>query len=382
MNKINKTCETRIYDHMLALVPGIGDITIAALLDVFKTASGVFKAGESELERVPGLSKKKIEALISTGKDKEKIRRQTDNWEKTGIRTVFITDDDYPSVLKHLYDAPYALYYMGKLPVASAPAVAIVGARGCTDYGKNVAYSFGKQLAREGIQIISGMAAGADIYGHKGAIGSGGYTAGILGCGVDICYPRINISTYFEMKENGCIMSEVPPGTRPAPGLFPRRNRLIAALSDAVIVIEARERSGSLITADQALEQGKDVFAVPGRIGDPLSEGCISLIKQGAIPLTSVKDILECDSIKRKTADNNIPSELSSEQKDCDPSSCRENDLNYKVYEVLTDMPKNINRIMYETRLGYEITAQALLELELEGLLRCVSAGLYVRSAL
>ena len=374
--------DKRIYDHMLALVPGVGDVTIANLLDGFKTAQTVFEAGETELKDVPGLSVKKINAILDTGKNKENIREMVINWENMGIKTVFITDDDYPSSLKQLYDAPYAIYYKGTLPVSDIPAAAIVGARGCTDYGKNAAYSFGRQLALEGIQIISGMAAGVDIYGHKGALASGGYTAGIVGCGVDICYPRTNINTYLEMQDKGCIISEVPPGTRPAAGLFPRRNRLIAALSDAVIVVEARERSGSLITADQALEQGKDVFAVPGRIGDPLSEGCMSLIKQGASPLTCVKDILECNSIKRKTDKKRRPASLTSGENSSDLISGNDKELNYRVFEALTDIPKNINRIMHETRLSYEMTAQALLELELKGMLRCVAAGLYVRTSI
>ena len=372
----------RIYSYMLALIPGVGDITIAALLDFFKTPSAVFRAEESELYKVTGLSPQKVKSIIEMGKKEELVHKQITEWEDSGIKAVFINESDYPTSIKQLYDAPFAIYYRGVLPDPLSPAAAIVGSRGCTDYGKNAAFKFGKQLALEDIQIISGMAAGTDLYGHKGALDGDGYTVAVLGCGVDICYPRTNINTFMEIQKNGCIMSEVPPGTKPSPGLFPRRNRLISALSDAVIVIEARERSGSLITADQALEQGKEVFAVPGRIGDPLSEGCLSLIKQGAAPLTDINDILECESIKRKVSTKRKSVFNDKKMKTDDPDLKGNSELNLKVFGILTETPKNINRIMYETGLAFETIAQALLELEMQGMLRCISAGLYVKAPL
>ena len=371
----------RIFSFMLALVPGVGDVTISSLLEVFGTPKEIFKADRKTLEGVKGVTKKKTAEIIKYREKTKETRAKVDAWDKSGIKAAFIFEDTYPDALKNLADAPFAIFYKGQLPLDTAPTVAIVGARGCSDYGKNVAFSLGRQLALEGVQIVSGMAAGTDHYGHKGALAGGGYTAGVLGCGVDICYPRSNINTYFEMQKTGCVMSEVLPGTDPFPGLFPRRNRLIAALSDAVIIVEARERSGSLITADQALEQGKYVFAVPGRIGDPLSRGCLTLIKQGAVPLTCLNDVLECEGIKMKTRQKG-------KKKNCDPEVITDSkkithcgdDSDKKVLRSLTDIPKNINRIMYETGLSYESAAQAIINLELEGMLRSISAGLYVRA--
>ena len=381
--KNNCTFDDRIYSLMLALVPGVGDVTISSLLDVFSTPKAVFEACKTELESVQGITKKKINEILKFKDKKDDVKQKVDQWEEAGIRTVFNYEPLYPEGIKNLADAPFVLFYKGQMPLSDAPTVAIVGSRGCSEYGKNIAFSFGRQLALEGIQIISGMAAGADHFGHKGALAGGGYTAGILGCGVDICYPRTNINTYFEMQKTGCVMSEVPPGTEPVPGLFPRRNRLIAALADAVIIVEAREKSGSLITADQALEQGKEVFAVPGRIGDPLSLGCLSLIKQGAYPLTNLNDILECEGIKVKIKQKEMARSVSSEEitDNCEIMAVKEAS-DRKVFKALTDIPKNINRIMYETKLSYETAAQAIINLELEGLLRSVSAGLYVRAGI
>ncbi len=379
-NRINDKDE-KIYSYMLSLIPGIGSVTISYLLESLGTPRAVFEAKEEELDKIPGIGKKKIRDIKKTLLSKEDIQKKIIKWESNGIRSLFIYEKDYPLTLSNIIDAPFVLYYKGRLPLDEVPSVAIVGARGCSDYGKNMAYRFGKELAMEGFQIISGMATGADNYGHMGALAGGGYTAGVLGCGVDICYPRTNITTYFEIQKKGCVISEVPPGTDPEPGFFPRRNRLISALADAVIIVEARERSGSLITADQALEQGKDVYAVPGRIGDPLSSGCLQLIKQGAYPLTDIKDIMECDSIKRKIS-NLKKGSVKSDAESKVYSSSKEEQTDQIVFKVLTDFPKNINRIMYETNLSYEKTAQAIVNLELEGMLRSVSAGLYVRAGI
>lgn len=370
----------RIFNFLLALVPGVGDVTIRALLNAFGSAEEIFRANERQLAQVEKVSEKKIKGITAIKAKKEEVIKKVMHWKSSGIKAVFVNEPEYPRQLKNLYDAPFVIFYKGNLPAENAPNVAIIGARACTEYGKNIAYSFGRSLALKGIQIISGMAAGADVYAHKGALSGGGYTAGVLGSGVDICYPRTNFSIYTEMQINGCVMSEVLPGTSPAPGLFPRRNRIIASLSDAVIITEAKEKSGSLITADQALEQGKEVFAVPGRIGDPLSLGCLSLIRQGAYPLTCTEDIINCAGIRRKLKKSTICCVKASEHRTSSlmTDECCINDK--KVFETLTDIPKNINRIMYETEIGYEEAAQAIINLELQGLLRSVSAGLYVKA--
>jgi DNA processing protein len=162
----------------------------------------------------------------------------------------------------NIYDYPYIIYYKGSLPQSDVPSVAIVGARNCTEYGRSVAGRFAEDFADMGIQVISGMALGIDAAAQKGAVRKGGYSMAVLGCGVDICYPRTNIELYTQLESNGGIISEYSPGTPPKAGLFPMRNRIISAMSDALIVVEAKQKSGSLITADQALDQNRDVYVV------------------------------------------------------------------------------------------------------------------------
>ena len=199
-----------------------------------------------------------------------------------GIHFTVAGDTDYPEKLAQIPDAPGALYYVGRLPAADKKTIAVIGARNCTEYGKAVAKEFAAALAQADIQVISGMARGIDGIAQQAAIRAGGYSLAVFGCGVDICYPPENRSLYEELIASGGVCSEYPPGIEPRSVLFPPRNRIISGLCDGVLVIEAKERSGTLITVDMALEQGREVYAVPGRITDPLSRGCNELIRQGA----------------------------------------------------------------------------------------------------
>ena len=203
------------------------------------------------------------------------------------------TEEGYPKTLLQLPDAPSRLYVLGELPAPMRPAIAIVGARNCSSYGKNMAYEYARILTQTGIQVISGLARGVDAAAHAGALAAGGKTYGVMGCGVDFCYPTSSRKLYHVMQQQGGILSEFAPGTPPLSYHFPLRNRIISGLSGAILVVEAKEKSGSLITADAALEQGRTVFALPGRAGDLLSEGCNRLIYQGAIPAWKPEIILE-----------------------------------------------------------------------------------------
>ncbi len=190
---------------------------------------------------------------------------------------------EYPQILNYYERMPDGLYLKGKFPDPSRKTVAIVGARNCSSYGRGQALQFARILAQEGVQIISGLAFGIDTYAHQGALQGGGKTFAVMGCGADVCYPKENYLLYEEiLKNEGGILSEYEPGTPPLAWHFPIRNRIISALADIVLVIEARKKSGSLITAEYALEQGKSIYAVPGRIGDSCSSGCNALIAQGA----------------------------------------------------------------------------------------------------
>lgn len=216
-----------------------------------------------------------------------------ENLHKRRIKFTYINDEAYPGRLKKIKNQPFGLYYIGELPSDDVHSVAIIGARMHSHYGRYMAESFGRSFAENGINVISGMALGIDGISQRAAIHSGGKSYGVFGCGVDIVYPKANEDLYYMLIEHGGIISEYIPGTAANPRLFPPRNRIISALSDVVLVIEAKEKSGTLITVDMALEQGKEVYVVPGRCTDELSRGCNRLIRQGAGLAASPEDILE-----------------------------------------------------------------------------------------
>lgn len=213
--------------------------------------------------------------------------------KKEEIRILRQQDRGYPERLREIPSPPKELYVLGKLPEEHIPAVAIIGARDCSEYGKCVASGLGAALGRSGIQVVSGMARGIDGIGQEAALDAGGSSFAVLGSGVDICYPAGNRRLYEKLKLRGGILSEYPPGTPALPGHFPPRNRIVSGLSDAVVVVEAREKSGTLITVDMALEQGREVYVVPGRVTDPLSSGCNRLLKLGAGLLLDQEEFLE-----------------------------------------------------------------------------------------
>ena len=281
--------EEKVYQHWLYGIDGIGKLTRQKLYDTFGSAENIYRAKEKQI--LPLLTEKQAEVYREARKtDPERIY---DDLVQSGIR--FITHDDpvFPRKLRDIPDAPAALYVKGRLPDPEVPAVAVVGARFCSSYGRYMARQFGMELAQSGFQVISGMALGVDGIAQTAALQAGGYSAGILGCGADVCYPPENRALYDSLCAQGGIISEYAPGTVPRPGLFPQRNRIISGLADAVLVVEARAKSGTLITVDMALEQGRDVFVLPGRATDRLSDGCNLLLKQGAIPAMQASDITE-----------------------------------------------------------------------------------------
>lgn len=282
------------YAHWLYNIPGMGRKTIQYLLSIKETPEAIYRAKEQELESLltalPG--EQRLVRQIFEAKRNLNIEEAYARLEKTGIRFACLGNASYPKRLAGIPDAPYGLYFRGKLPAEERLTVAIIGARGCSEYGRQMADHFGSMLAMAGVQVISGMARGIDGLSQKAALYAGGYSLGVLGCGVDICYPAENRELYELLCEKGGVCSEYPPGTAPRNSLFPPRNRIISGLSDAVLVIEAKNRSGTLITVDMALEQGKEVYALPGRITDALSEGCNRLLQQGANVVVSAEDMI------------------------------------------------------------------------------------------
>lgn len=288
----------------------------------------------------------------------------------TGIYWVAKGTKEYPDKLNYIHGAPEGLHVRGKLPEEKPLTIAVVGARNCTEYGKEMAKHFARELAAAGVQIISGMARGVDSYAHWGALEAGGATYAVLGCGTDICYPPENKKLREKILERGGVISEYEDGTVPLPAYFPQRNRIISGLSDGVLVIEARRKSGSLITAALGLEQGKDVFALPGRSTDALSRGCNALIRQGAVLVESPEEILReyeiCGKYKFDKMEINKKNNIPLETKD------------KIVYSGLSLEPKHLNEIAKEAKMTVSETMQVLLNLELAGRIKEAGGGYYV----
>ncbi len=278
------------YAHWLFNVEKIGNATIDKLLCGGLTCKDVYEMNSKELRKSlrPELVKN-----IEISRSSWDFDLQSRRLSELGIRFISRIEKDFPDKLKNIPNAPFAIYVKGRLPNPKLPTVSIIGARMCSDYGRFMARNFGRGLALSKVQIISGMAKGIDAVAQKAALEAGGDSFGVLGCGVDICYPEENRGVYEGLCSGGGLISEYPPGTKPTAQLFPPRNRIISALSDVVLVVEARKKSGTQITVDTALEQGREVLAVPGRVTDRLSDGCNYLIGQGAGIAMDVEDVLD-----------------------------------------------------------------------------------------
>ena len=281
----------RKFWYWINNIEGIGNSKIRRLLSHYEEPEEVYKAKERELLEFIGLSEKDVHNILSSEKRNTIMRKYYDDVEH-GRTFVFPYEDDYPRNLRELYDRPNILYYRGTLPQNDRYSVAIVGSRRCSDYGRHVAMELSRLLSEHNVNVISGLAIGIDTEAHKGAVYSGGRTYAVLAGGVERCYPAGNYNLYMDIIRNGGIISEYPEDTLTVPGMFPMRNRIISGLSKGVVIVEAKEKSGALITADFALEQGREVFAVPGNINSKQSVGTNKLIKEGANPITNYRDIL------------------------------------------------------------------------------------------
>ncbi len=275
----------------LALVPGIGRARLNMLEAAFGSADAVLSASYEQLKQVPSISRAAATAIVEadTRTGEKAIRRAAE----MGAAVLTPHGTEFPAALREIPDAPTLLFALGRLELLQADAVAIVGSRTHTRYGASSCRMFAAGSARAGLVVASGMARGLDRAAHEATLDEGGGTVGVLGNGLGVVYPTANKALYDRVAEHGCLLTEFPPGERPNAGSFPRRNRLISGLARATLVVEARERSGALITADCALAQGREVLAVPGPITSPVSVGCNRLIQQGAKPALGVRDVLE-----------------------------------------------------------------------------------------
>lgn len=356
-----------VYEYWLAGIKGLSDGKKRRVREYFGNGREIFYIEEKCLNSLDFLTEHEKETLKNAKKEK-KLEENYRDMEKRGIRFFPYFDKNYPEKLGEIKDFPYALYVRGELPDGKKKAAAIVGARKCTPYGEALALEYGRELAGAGISIISGMAKGIDGAGQRGALNAGGSTYAVLGCGADICYPREHIGLYTDIGKTGGILSEQCPGEPPLPFYFPRRNRIISALSDVILIIEAKERSGSLITADLGLEQGKDIYALPGPVTSPLSRGCHRLIAQGAGILLSPRELLE---------ELNIQIVKMSENKNKDKKVLET--IENMVYSCLDLFPKGIDELAACTEICPRELLQVLTTLEIDGLIKEVSKNYYVK---
>ena len=356
------------YAYWLHNIPGIGNGKIRHLYEAASCAEEIYHMSLPQLKKVQGITEEDLKAIHKSQK-KWDVDKEWFALMEQGIGFVCLEQEEYPKKVRHIHNPPYALYYIGKLPDENRKSVAIVGARTRSAYGCQVATELAKALAQNGIQVISGLAHGIDRDAHQGALEGGGDTYAILGCGVNVCYPSENRYLYNKMIESGGIISEYPPGTKPMSKQFPARNRIIAGLCNCVAVVEAKEKSGSLITADFAMEQGKDVYAVPGRICDTLSQGCNRLIKQGAGALISIEDFL---------SDLRISSEITFTQIDFRKNLLEKDES--MVYSLTDFRPIGVATLVEKTEISLSRLLEILEKLESLGLIKETFTNYYIRT--
>jgi DNA processing protein len=276
----------------LASTPGLGPAGMRLLIECFGGPGQVLAASRAEIERVPGL-RRPVLAALGQPPAREAAERELARTRQQGIAILTWDHPAYPALLRNIPDPPLLLFAKGNLDGLGQPGLGVVGARAATSYGRQIAESLSFQLARRGLVIISGFALGIDAAAHRGALRAGGRTVAVLGNGLDMIYPEQNRNLFDKIAETGTLVSEYPLGTKPDAFRFPARNRIISGLSLGVLVVEAAKRSGSLITARQALDQGREVFAVPGRVDSWKSEGTHRLLQEGAKLVFRAEDILE-----------------------------------------------------------------------------------------
>ena len=297
----------------LALAPGVGRSRFDALVDRFETPEEVLRASTKDLRTIDGIGL--AAATTIAGIDVAMAERVVARVEGLGGRVVLPSDPSFPASLKTIPEAPTVFFAIGRLEYLAGPAIAVVGSRSHTGYGAEVCRYLAGGAARSGIMVVSGMARGLDAVAHTAALDAKGRTVGVLGNGLGVVYPSANSRLYERMQTEGCLITEFPPGERPRAGSFPRRNRLISGLAQCTLVIEAGERSGTLITVDQALRQGRDVLAVPGPVTSPTSLGCNRLLQQGAKPVLGIQDVLEEFNLAEGALEQHAPGDLTEEER-------------------------------------------------------------------
>lgn len=348
----------------LSLLPFLTPNRTRLLLEFFDPVSEVLTAATRLLEEVLSVTPEQA-AQVRNPLTKQTRARV----EELRGETVTLVDDAYPALLRHIIDPPLALFYRGDLSLLGRPGLAIVGSRRASEYAINVAGLLARQLAPTGLTIVSGLALGVDCASHTAALNSGGTTIAVLGTGIDVIYPRTNRPLFRRIAERGLIVTEFPPGSPPRPEHFPIRNRIISGLSHGTVIVEATSRSGSLITARMAAEQGRDVFAVPGSIFSPGSEGTHRLIQYGAKLVHDAQDVL--DELPREVLALLQPSPLE--------TAPPESPLAEVLAALSRDEGAHIDAVAARLGRTPAAVAEALLQLELDGWIRALAGARYVR---
>ena len=358
----------------LTLIPGVGPRTCGALLESFGDAENVFHASSSRLQAVPGVGPKLVEAIAKAkqGRDAEE---ELERCRNAGVQVLYRGHADYPAALERIPDPPSLFYLKGSIEPADELSIALVGSRRCTPYGLRIAERLATALARVGLTVVSGLARGIDAAAHRGAIQAGGRTIAVMANGLGEVYPPEHFELAEEIAKAGAVVSEMPMGQGPLAGLFPQRNRIISGLSLGVVVIEATPRSGSLSTAAHAVEQNREVFAVPGPVDSLPSRGCHRLIRDGAKLVETVEDILEelgplVSEIKAGAAETPVrhPVELTL------------SDLERSILGRLSDRGVGVDEIVQLTTMTASQVLATLSVLEVRRLVRRVPGGLFVRA--
>lgn len=364
----------------LHLVPGLGPVTCQKLVKYFGSPERVLAAGSRpDPAGAFRLRPESKTALWGEGRQdlENHVEKEIELAAEKNIRIIPCDDSLYPSLLKKIHDPPTVLYVKGVPESLNCRGIGMVGSRAATHYGKNVAGQLAKSLAGKGFSIISGMALGIDTASHKGALDGGANTIAVLGCGLDIIYPPSNHILYKEISAAGAVVSEYPFGTEPEYFRFPARNRIISGLSLGVVVVEAANRSGSLITANHALEQGREVFAVPGRIDSAKSAGSHTLLQQGAKLVHGINDIIEEFPAS--------PFQQNTEERDRAVLGEEIADLSREeaeIYGFIEVYPRTFDEIALESGFSAKQINEILLHLELKGLVETLPGKTYQRATL
>jgi DNA processing protein len=360
---------------ILNMIPGVGSSTFRRLIKFFGSPSAVLNASLKELAMVRGLTPSVCQSIIDH-KESIEIDEELRLIEKYNCNIITIEDQTYPSALRAIHDPPPLLYIKGELTQADSNSIAIVGTRNASPYGKMASEKLSNQLASRGITVVSGLAHGIDTYAHNGALSAGGRTIAVMGNGLDVVYPSENAKLFDAIVNSGAVISELSMGTQPRRGMFPQRNRLISGISLGTLVVEASRQSGALITADLALEQGREVFAIPGPIYSEESKGTNWLIKQGAKLVDSIEDILEeLPSHTFQQTDDIIKNEDAIMEYQL-------SDDEEALWKVIGSSPIHIDDISRQSGLPIFKVCSVLVMLELKGLVQQLSGKMFIRKSI